>query len=261
MFLRAVYLLIIISVYLAPGASVAQTSDPIAVAVLNKSLTASGATNPLNPVRDFVATGTITYFWAGEEVQGAATVKARGYDQFRLDANLPEGTRSYSVSHAVGFLKDQNGSLSEIPEHNTVNTGILSFPYPTVAANLAAPLTAVSYLGLVEVGSRQAHQVRVQRHFSSEADSDGTMSKLCTTDYFVDPQTYLLLKTLDTTHPVHTLTEDLTHEIELQNYTSVNGVMVPTLIREKIIGQTIWEFRLTAISLNTGLTDLDFILQ
>jgi hypothetical protein len=37
--------------------------------------------------------------------------------------------------------------------------------------------------------------------------------------------------------------------------------MVPTLIREKIIGQTIWDLRLTGISLNTALTDLDFTLQ
>ncbi len=71
--------------YLALGALVFQLvstkpvqgqSDPGAVAILKQSLAALGAANPVNPMQDFVATGTITYFWAGEQVQGPATVRA-----------------------------------------------------------------------------------------------------------------------------------------------------------------------------------------
>lgn len=62
------------------------------------------------------------------------------------------------------------------------------------------------------------------------------------------------------THPAQTLTDNLAHEMEFENYQPLKGMNVPTLIREKIIGQTIWELRLSGIAVNTGLTDLDFVL-
>jgi len=241
--------------------------DPQAVTLLTRALNASGAANPVNPLQDFVATGTITYFWAGEEVKGTATVRARGADQFRLDANLPEGMRSWVATARGGMLVEASGERKEIPLHNTINLGSVIFPYLNIAAALNDPLTAVSYRGLADLSTpsgkpsgRRVHQVRLQRNFSKESDPDGTVAKLCVTDYFIDPTSGLILKTLDMTHPVETLTEDLEHEIEFESYQVINGVNVPTLIREKIIGQTIWELMLSSISFNAGLTDSDFTL-
>src|SRR5207245_11596550 len=84
----------VLCLLLSTAAGLAQvgTKDPKGVAVLIQSVNASGATNPLKPIQDFIATGTIAYFWAGEQVQGSATVKGRGSDQFRLDANLPSSS-------------------------------------------------------------------------------------------------------------------------------------------------------------------------
>ncbi len=256
---------------LSPTGGLAQvgTKDPKGVAVLTQSVNASGATNPLKPVQDFTATGTITYFWAGEQVQGTATVRGRAPDQFRLDANLPSspacvgcaGTRSYAVNRWAGALKEADSAVKEIPLHNVMNVGVLTFPYLNVQAALNDPLTEVKYVGLAEVAGHQAHQVRVVRHFPPETDPDGTIAKLCTTDYFGEPVTYLVLKTLDMTHPNETLIEDLLHEVEFENYAPADGVMVPMLIREKIIGQTIWELRLTGVVFNAGLMDATFALQ
>lgn len=215
----------------------------------------------MKPVQDFVATGTITYFWAGEEVTGPATVRGRAPDQFRLDANLPEGTRSYVVSHGRGALQETDGKLTEIPYHNTVNLDVLTFPYLSVATKLSDPATTASTVGVVDLNGRKAYQIRVQRNFPKEADPDGVLAKLTITDYFVDPATNLLVKTVDSTHPVESLTESYPHEIDFENYAPVSGVSVPTLVREKVGGQTVWELRLSSISFNTGLSDLDFTLQ
>jgi len=38
-------------------------------------------------------------------------------------------------------------------------------------------------------------------------------------------------------------------------------VAVPTVVREKVGGQTIWEFHLSDINFNSNLTDADFSLQ
>ena len=62
-------------------------------------------------------------------------------------------------------------------------------------------------------------------------------------------------------HPQETLTESFPHEMEFGNYSVFEGVRVPTLIREKLIGQTTWEVRISSVTFNSGLTDADFDLQ
>ena len=211
---------------------------------------------------DFTASGTITYFWAGEKVQGAATVRGRGVDQFRLDASLPEGTRSYAVSHGVGALKGSDGTLSAIPYHNTLNIGVLTFPFPTILARLNNLATTITDMGLVtDAAGATLHQVRVQAQFSSQTDPDGILGNLTVTDYFVDPTTILLAKTIDSTHPVETLSVSYPHEVDYESYQVLNGVNVPSTVREKVAGQTIWELHITGVSFNTGLTDSVFALQ
>ncbi len=134
-----------------PAASQTAPSNTQAVTILQQALSAAGGAVGHGSIQDFAASGTITYFWAGEQVQGPATVKGRGPDQFRIDANLPEGTRTYVLNHGAGQLKDAAETLSSIPLHNTVNLGILTFPYPSIAMVLSDPLTTVSNLGLVSV--------------------------------------------------------------------------------------------------------------
>ena len=234
------------------------SSDPQAVAILTESLNASGAFGTVNPARDFTARGTIAYFWAGEKIEAPATIRARGPDQFRLDADLPQGTRSLVVSRQVGARRDADGRLTPLPYHNSMNVGVPTYPYPGVAAALADPTVSVSYLGLVEIGSQRLHQVRVTRTLPAAMDPEGLLSQFSRTDYFVDAQTYRVTKTADLTHPIETLTESYPRELELEDYTVMRGAAVPTLVREKVAGQTTWEFRLSSITFNTGLTDEDF---
>lgn len=261
MTIRPLSLAVLIPVLTPPTpTSKAQTSDPQAVAILQQALIAAGGTRGLAWIQDFTATGTITYFWARQQVPGTATVKGRGSDQFRLDSSLPPGTRSHAVSHERGALRDLSGRITRLSYHNTINTGILTFPYLSVAAVLSDPLTTVSYVALVAIGGRQAHQIRVQRHFGV-SDPQGIISNLSIKDYFVDALTSLIVKTTDMTHPPETYTTSFPHEVELQSYGNVGGINMPMLVCEKILSQTVWEIRLSGVSFNTGLTDLDFVLQ
>ena len=143
-----------------------------------------------------------------------------------------------------------------IPLHNTITLGIISFPHVNLLTALSDALTKVSLVGTATVNDHPTYQVRVQRDLPAEFDPVGMVAGLCKTDYFVDVTTGLLLKTLDMTHPEYTLAEDFAHEMEFDDYVSVKGISLPCLIREKIIGQTLWELRLTDISFNNGLSDL-----
>jgi hypothetical protein len=189
-------------------------------------------------------------------------VLGRGFDQFRLDAVIPDGTRSYILSHGVGSLKNTDGSVTNIPYHNTINAGMLTFPYLTIEARLGDPLTAFVDTGLATGDSGSAlHQIRVQQRFPATIDPQGILTSLCVTDYFVDPATGLIVKTVDQTHSPNNMNQSCTHEVDFENYRAVNGVNVPFLVREKVCGNTIWELQLASISFNVGLSDPNFVLQ
>lgn len=246
----------------APRAAQATTSASPGPAVLLQALNTVGGAAAISTIQDFTATGSITYYWAGDQVQGSAIVRGRGIDEFRLDASLSAGTRSYAVGHGTGALKDTDGTVTAIPYHNTVNLGIPTFPFPTILARLSDPSAVVTDMGLVTTDTgTQLHQIRVQRQLSSQVDPDGALSKLCATDYFVDPQSGVLVKAIDTTHPVETMTRSYAHEVDFAKYATFNGIGVPTLVTEKVGGQTIWQLQISSVSFNSGLTDATFGLQ
>lgn len=242
--------------------SAAQTNSPQAVSVLTQALSASGTVNSINPIRNFTATGTITFFRSRKPVQAPATIRAQGNKQLRLDATLPEGPWTMALSGDAGARKDERGNLTRIPLHNTISMGGSPFPYLSIAAALADSTVTASDLGLVPAsGWRQLRRIRIIRTPPAADDPNGIVKKLSQTDYFVDSQTNLVVKIQDFTHPIETLTTDYLREMELESYTTFNGVAVPTLVRQKIAGQKIWEFNLKSITFNTPLTDADFTVQ
>ncbi len=247
---------------LAQTVAPAPSSSPQAIQTLQQALTAAGGAQAIGSIQDFSATGTITYFWAGEQVQGSATVLARGFDQFRLDAVIPDGTRTYAVSHGTGSLKNTDGTVTAIPYHNTINVGILTFPYLGIAARLNDSSTAIADDGLAATdGAVSLHKVETQRQVSTQDDPQGDISKLTVTDYYIDPTANLVMKVIDMTHPDETMTRSYPHEIDFANYTAVKGVNVPMLITEKVDGNATWQLQLTSVSFNVGLTDANFVLQ
>jgi len=237
----------------------APDSDPQAVDLLQQVLNNSGMKT--TPFSSFTAQGTITYYWAGQPVQGSATIRARGNDQFRLDANLPDGIRSFSTSKRGGSRKGSDGKVSEIPAHNTVNAGIPTLPYPAIAAHLADPDATISYVGQADNAGPPAHQVRVTRNFPTDADPDGILAALFRSDYFIDAQSLRVIRIEDSIHPVQSMSESYPHAIEFEEYSAARGIAVPALVRETVGGQTTWEFRLSDIRFNPALQDEDFLLQ
>jgi hypothetical protein len=235
--------------------------DAQGLLVLAQSLSAGGGAQALATVKDFDAAGTITYNWAGERVQGSVTFRGLGLDDFRLDAVLPGGTRSWAVNGFAGALRDTDGRVTPIPLRNAVNLGGLTFPYFAMLAALVDTTTTVTYVGPVQVNGAQAYQVRVARSFGVQGAGAATVEQLTTRDFFIDAGTYLPLEIRDTTHPIRGSSEGYRHEIDYSGYQTLGGLRVPFSITERIGGQAIWTAQISSISFNTGLTDSDFQLH
>jgi hypothetical protein len=238
--------------------SVVAASDVQAVAVLSKVLSAAGGSQALGPIQDFTASGQITYSWAGQPVQGSVSLRGRGLEQFRMDAALPEGTRSWAVSHGIGKLNKADGTNEAIPGHNAINLGSLTFPYLWLAMAAGDPHTTVSTVGTAQVDGVNAIQIRVQRHYAASFDPHGTIAQLTTRDFFIDPVSSMILKVELMTHPLKTFSISLPEDLYFSNYQRVNGVMVPFSISDTVNGQQTWSIQLSSIQFNSGLSDSDF---
>ncbi len=228
--------------------------DSQALAVMQQAVAVGGSTS-LGSIQDFTATGSITYFWAGSQVQGTATVRALATTSFRVDANLPQGTRSWVASYGSGTVRNTDGSLVPIPSNNTQNLGALTFPLLKVAAALNNTSLSIQYLSLTSFSGHQVHVIHVQQGLSSSTD---IISHLSATDFLIDATTYQILLVRDAIHPSDRATQDILHEIEFSDFRPTSGCVVPFSVTERVGGQQTWMLQLSAISFNTGLSDADF---
>lgn len=73
----------------------ARRRDVQALDILTRSLSGAG---DLGSVQDFSDTGMITYYWAGEAVQGPVTVHGKGLSKFRMDSSVSGAPRSLVMS-------------------------------------------------------------------------------------------------------------------------------------------------------------------
>jgi outer membrane lipoprotein-sorting protein len=226
--------------------------DQQAVLLLTHALNAAGGSS-ISLVQDFTGTGNITYYWAGKEVTGTATVRGLGVTQFRLDAQLPEGPRSWVATDIQGTIKETDGKTKPIQYSNTVNLGSLTFPYTPMAAALSNSTTSISLAGTANVNGRQATLIRVQQTFSAKEDPTGDEAKLNTKNYAIDPQTFAVLETQDTMWSDDGRMRPITHEVIFSDFAIVNGLKVPLSIVEKLGGQQTWSLQLNSVTFNTGL--------
>jgi hypothetical protein len=236
--------------------------DVKAISVFNDCLNSRNST--ASQIRDFTASGTITYFWAGKEVTGPVTIKARGLDQFHLQADLPDGTRSFTVSHGKGSLTEFDGKISEVPFHNAIKAGTPVIPQLVVAAVLADNSSNIVYDALTEISGQQAHKIRIQQMVPkvvTSADPDGRFGKLLSKEILVDQNTHRIVKISDKTHPIESFKNEMDREFTFENYVSMEAIEVPTLIRERIGGTTISEIQIAKVTFNSGLSDSDFSVE
>lgn len=238
--------------------STAPTRDPQAISVVTQSLTAAGGAQAVTAIGDYKATGTVTYFWAGQEVTGSTTIQGRGTNQFRIDSTLSSGTYTLVVSNGAGVVKDIRGVTSHISSKNALTKGNLSFPLAELATRLQDTTVSITSLGLVTYNGHQANQIRTERILAIDNTPGQALSKFTTRDFFIDPETFQVLGTQDTVYPDNPAAQGSPHQILFSNYQTVNGILVPFTISELVGGQQTWTIQLTQISFNSGLSDADF---
>src|SRR5258707_187083 len=94
----------------AQAQSKAHQRDPLLLDVLKRAVNVAGGSEALASVRDLTESGEITFHWA-EEVKGSVIIYALGTNRFRMEADLPEGRRTWVVKAGGGSLREPEGKV------------------------------------------------------------------------------------------------------------------------------------------------------
>jgi hypothetical protein len=234
--------------------------DAQALAVLTQCLKAIGGTTAVASVQDFTGTGTITYYWGGQDVPGSVTVYGTNSNQFRLDATLSGGVQSFIVNGNAGTLLPLNGQKLNLSYYSVMTAGTLTFPFPRIATALNDSSTTLNYVGLVARNNSQAYEVHVTPPLDPLLQLDSRLKGLGEFDLYFDPTSYRLVEVAEIIWWGGDLTQTYSHEILFSNYVSSAGLSVPLGISEKFGGQETWSVTLTSLIFNNGLSQTLFTL-
>ncbi len=234
--------------------------DAQAVSVLGRALTAAGGVSAVGAITNYTATGTITYHWAGQDVTGSVTVSGRSLDQFRMDASLPTGVRSWAASRGVTSQRAEDGSVSRTPGFATLNPSSFALPYLLLAAALKSPNCSLLFRGEVGVDGHSAYDIQVRTDLPAGSDPRSSSTGIDITDYFIDSSTLQVLMMRNMARPPRNSLDGPVHEIRFSDYRAANGVAVPISIKEAVGGQETWVMHLSNVTLNPGLSASTFQL-
>jgi hypothetical protein len=230
------------------------TKDAQALAVVSQSLVAAGGSSIVTAITDYTATGDVTYYMdVDRNVQGNVTLRGKGLNQFRLDANLPSGMRSEAIDGWT-TIKAKDGSVHKLHTQSPLAPARLILPYLQLSAALNSRGLSLSYVGLVDVDGQPLHHIQVQRVVPGAPDRYKAISEYLTVNYFVDPSTFQIVMIQDVA-PEHRV-----RQVRYSDFRPVNGLVVPFSISERLGGQDTWIIHLSKITLNSGLQDSDFEL-
>ncbi len=237
------------------------TKDPQAVSVLTQALNALGGLSAVSTIQDYTGTGTITYNWTDEQVQGTVTVQGKGLGDFRMDATLPAGVQTLAISGYSGRLRTSDGNLKRLAAYNFANAGSLSFPALRLARAVSDQTVSLSLVGTGQAEGHQVYQVEAVFPADPMLAAAVSIPGLGTLDFFVDSTSFQLVKISENVRSERDTGVVFLHEIVYTNYQTVSGVAAPFAITERISGQQTWSISLQSLSFNSGISDSEFIIN
>ncbi len=222
-------------------------ADPSALQEINAYLAATNTTN----CPAMQGTGTIQYPGTHEGTL-PATLAFQSGTESRLDIVTPQGTRSTRIVGSSGVIRYENGSRQQLsPESAT--TGIVQLSALPCVLMAQGP---ASYIDRGIASTNRFHRLTLETPLAPEARTPAHATSVI--DFYSDPTTHLLLKTVTLIRIPGARNQDFIRTISYSNYQKVDGVLVPFTYQESLNGEPIWSLQLTQVQLNTQNADSYF---
>lgn len=229
--------------------------DPQALALLDQAVNAAGGIAAISAIQDYTATGNVA-FQLDQLSTGSATLTGRGSD-FRLDASLQNGMKSWFILKNQGVKRDVDGTVSGLEYQQVASIETFNFPVIQVANAFTDSSVNVSYLGTTVRVGHQVVGVHI-RTLSLPYFATDVRVQLVDKDFYFDATTFQIITVEDYAFPSDQIMNGVRHQVQFSNYQLVQGIMVPFSIADSIGNQAFTAFTLNQVSFNAGYTDSQF---
>jgi len=266
------------------------TSDPQAVALLQRSLAAltGGA-----PIADVTLTGAARRIAGSDDETGNAALIGTSAGDSKVALTLPSGDwteiRNHSavplpggvptlppnvnvmpVTQTTGIWSSPDGSKHAIAYHNAMTDATWFFPALTLA-KIASSNYVLSYIGLESIEGESALHISVSQQFPQPPNSTGApttgmsvselMQHLSQMDVYFDPTTALPLVLAFNQHPDSNALMDISVKIRFSNYQNDGKMAVPLHVQKLLSNSLVLDLQFTNATFNSGPSASTFQLQ
>jgi len=232
--------------------------DPQALAILQQSLTAQGATANGVP-SSIVATGTYTqYAGDGSAVSYAVKLEALGTDKFRRSLSLADGTHTGIARGGAGWSLSASGSADGLSLSRLAGNRHEDLPVLAIAQAFNSANVQVVAAGIATIGGTSLLQVSVQpTGLSADPRLEAAFEATSNYELYFDPQTYLPVHVRYYVHPTDWRLA-FPVDLVLSDFRAVSGVLLPFSVARSMNGQQLSTTQWQSISLNLSIPDSDF---
>jgi hypothetical protein len=215
--------------------------NPGALAEAGSNIGAAGGAN----WNDLEATGTIV-FGSDQNDSHAATLTVDGERYTRLDVTFDSGVRSLRLRSIAGRSITENGDRIDIPPA-TACAGLFAFPRLWRRA-VNSQRVSLFDRGAFNLSGTTLHRVTMEYAPESEDFKYGPAT--VATDLYFDPQTHLLLYSVDSLAYINTHGQQLMRVTQYSNYQTLSGMTFPTTVSQYLERQLQWTLQLSSIQAN-----------
>ena len=211
-------------------------------------------------VTSYSAAGTISRLTTETEESVPVILQGSGFNQSRLDAQFSSGVKTEvrgfdAQSAPVGYWTSESGNHL-VPFENVYQGTNWYFPLLSSLGQFADPTLTFRFVGQETWNETNVLHVRVFQQLSPATKR--TPAVVISTEYYVDPQTYLLLGMSGTLHPDNGSSSEIAWEVRYSQYVKTAGVMAPMHIDEYLNGTRIRSIAISSIQINPALAASTF---
>lgn len=234
--------------------------DPQAMSILQTAIARAGGAQAIRAIRDFAASGQITYFQEDGPVTGTVEITARGRGQLRIVSHLQDGERTMLINHGKGRMSGPNLNL-DISSMNAFHLGLSILPLLDLVAVSDDPLASVSFEGIEQVGGLTLYKIRLINGTPPQLLQMEGLKNLKGAEVLVNTADYAVVLYRHSYFIGNSTSRSIPREVEFYDFRSVNNVLVPFKMSERFGVQTRCVITLQNVEFNTGVTDQTFSLS
>jgi hypothetical protein len=220
-------------------------------------------------ILDVTLTGTATQTAGSWSNTGAATFKAKGTAESRLDfsaasvhpeVQVQSEIRALDSSgHPTGTWVRPDGVKHAVALHNAFTDAAWFFPALGSLGTASQSSIVAKYVGAETHNGVAVQHLRLWRTADASLSSiAGVVPGLSTVDIYLDSSSALPVALAFNAHSDKDMNTNVPIEVRYSDWRTASGITAPFHVQKYLNGALIMDFEASQVTINSGLTDAQF---